>query len=189
MMEPLTEARRKELLAQLEHAQTDEEFDAIEAELGLPPDDCRWIVTTLAVVAEFFGVHEQTVKGWRAEGMPGTERAYKLTELAQWRIMKAERRGGSLGDVSERSLIRAERELNCERKRHELDAMQGKLIDKEQALADITEAFAAVRMRLEALPAEMVVAEPADVRDAKLAEWKSKIRLVLQELAAMGQAS
>lgn len=189
MTEQLTDERRQELLAQLEAAETEAEIAAIEAALGVTANDRRWMVATLSEVAAWWGVHEQTIKSWRAEGMPGAEGAWPLKLIAQWRIAKAERRGLAAGEESGQALLREKMRIDIERKQLALDDERGKLVSKEDVLADVTEAFAAVRMRLEALPAEMVIHEPAELRDSKLAEWRDKIRLVLMELAAVDSAA
>lgn len=185
-MSELMEATRQELLDRLEVAESDEEFAAIEAALGLTSIESPWLVTTLRDVAEFFGVHEATVKSWRGEGLPGVEGQYDLGEMTRWRVAKAERRGGSLGDESERELIREERRLNIKRKQRELNDLEGLLGNKVEMLAEVTELFGAVRLRLEAMPSEFAPRFPASYRDELVAMMRDGICLVLKELAAFG---
>lgn len=46
----------------------------------------RFVVPTLRDVAEFFGVQEQTVRQWnmRPGGIPGTQGAWPLDQIAKW---------------------------------------------------------------------------------------------------------
>lgn len=46
------------------------------------------VVSTLSEVATFFGVEEQTVRGWRvrSDPMPGIPGVWNLSDIAQWRI-------------------------------------------------------------------------------------------------------
>lgn len=148
----------------------------------------KWVCKTLGDVAEFFGVHVQTIHGWRSEKMPGHEGFWHLPSLVKWRLDKAEKRNGN-DDMSEseRELRRKERRLIIERRQLDLDEKRGLLISKEDSVSGMTEACAAVRLQLESLPALMVMNEPAELRDAKLSEWREKIVLTLKELEAMGQ--
>lgn len=189
MTEQLTDERRQELLARLERAETEAEISAIEAALGMTQNNTRWTVATLAEVAGVFGVHEQTIKSWRAEGMPGQEGAWPCNLIAQWRIAKAEKRGLAVGNESGQALLREKTRIDIERKQLELDEQKGLLGRKDELLADVTEAFAAVRVRLEALPSEMASGLPPEIRDATLADWRDRIRVTLKELASFGSAA
>ena len=189
MTEQLTDERRQELLAQLEGAETEAEIAAIEAALGVTANESRWMVPTLAEVAAFWSVHEQTIKSWRGEGMPGAEGAWPLNLIAQWRIAKAERRGLAAGDENSQALLREKMRIDIERKQLELDEQKGLLGRKDEMLADVTEAFATVRTRLEAIPGEMASSLPPEIRDATLADWRGRIRVTLKELAAIGLAA
>lgn len=44
----------------------------------------EWVAKSQPEVAAFFGVHRDTVKVWRGQGMPGEARHYPLDEIAQW---------------------------------------------------------------------------------------------------------
>ena len=121
--------------------------------------------------------------------MPGAEGAWPLNLIAQWRIAKAERRGLAAGDENSQALLREKMRIDIERKQLELDEQKGLLGRKDEMLADVTEAFATVRTRLEAIPGEMASSLPPEIRDATLADWRGRIRVTLKELAAIGLAA
>lgn len=93
------------LAERVKQAETDEDFQQIERELG-----SRWICETLYEVAEALGLHVQTLHGWRTEGMPGCEGFWSISEIFQWRVARAERRGGSSDDESERASEESQRQ-------------------------------------------------------------------------------
>ena len=55
----------------------------------------RWVVSTLADVGAFFGVHCDTPRTWRlgADPLPGTPGKWDLSVIAQWRARRSERSG------------------------------------------------------------------------------------------------
>lgn len=50
----------------------------------LESKDGKFYVSTAADVAQCFGVTPDTVKQWRARGMPGTPKRYVLEHVARW---------------------------------------------------------------------------------------------------------
>ena len=186
----MTDTERQELIGRLERAETSDEIAEIEAALGLANDDRdeRWLMPTLATVAEFFAVHEQTIKGWRSEGLPESDGGWNLREIVRWRIARAEKRGADT-DESSRALMREKLRLDIERRQLELNEQKGLLIRKDEALADITEVFAIMRTRAEAWPAEIASSFPPELRDSLLVDLKAKVRSFLKELAAIGLAA
>jgi hypothetical protein len=185
----LTEAKLSDLTERLERAETDEELDAIATELGATEgrDAECWLVPTLADVAEFFAVHESTVKGWRSQRMPGEPGLWNLQSIVRWRLAKAEQRGLSVDDESERSLLREKTRIDIERKRLELDEKQGRLVYRSAVESVLREGFSLTRARLQALPGEIASAVPADVRSVVLEESDVKVRLALKDLAKLSE--
>lgn len=57
-----------------------------------------WTVKTYRTIAEFFGVRNDTVRREWAAWMPGQQGKWNLSEIAQARIERAERRGRPIGD-------------------------------------------------------------------------------------------
>lgn len=148
----------------------------------------RFVVGTLAEVADFFGLASQTVREWRggSNAMPGAEGKWDLREITQWKIAKLNKHSGPEDEASERELKRQREAIRIEDARLDLAKKKGELIDRNEALADLSEACGEIATRLQALPAEMAASEAADVRDVKLAEWKEKINLTLKSLERIG---
>lgn len=44
-----------------------------------------WVLSSLALVAEFFEVPLGTVKSWRTAGMPGSPKRWDLREIIDWK--------------------------------------------------------------------------------------------------------
>jgi phage terminase Nu1 subunit (DNA packaging protein) len=90
----------------------------------------RYVARSLADVAAFFGVHTQTVKAWRAEGMPGDAGRYDLAEIARWRIATIRSGGGGDDRKAQAKLVY---EIQRARKLQiEADRLDGRLIEIER---------------------------------------------------------
>lgn len=182
----MTTLERQDLIARLERAETLDEIAEIEAALGVEAEtaaDERWLLPTLADVAQLLGVHEQTVKNWRGEGLPGEEGRWDMRAIIQWRIAKAEKRGLSIGDESERALLREKTKLDIERKRLELDEKAGKLVYRDAVHGELEEILSIVRVRLQAVPGEIAASVPSEVRGLVMEESSAKVITALKELA------
>jgi phage terminase Nu1 subunit (DNA packaging protein) len=113
---------------------------------------------TYAEVAEFFGVHEQTIKNWAKKGMPPRliSGKYDLTAIKKWAIdqgLIAEDVGGYAIKIQREKYLherakRKERELDLEIK-------TGKHIKVEDAKREIQTMVQAVKMAVLAIPHKM----------------------------------
>lgn len=179
----MTEMERTELLTKLESAETEDEVAEIERALGIDdqPQD-RWTVATLAEVAEFFSCHPQTIKSWRSEGMPGSERAWPLGEIVRWRISRAERRGSDANE-GQRALMKEKLRIEVERKKLDLAEREGLFVFRSAVEDELREMFNFIRVRLQALPGEIAASVPADVRALVMEESTAKVVTALKELA------
>ena len=138
-------------------------------------------VKSLGEVAEVFGVSREAVKNWRSgpDPMPGRAKAWPIYEIVRWRFAKMTAPKES---ADERELLEL-RKLNAEVESKEL-ALQQKaaaLVDRQAAIATITEMFNRVRQRLLAAPEELASALPQSLRSDFVVELKHKINLILKE--------
>jgi len=97
--------------------------------VGVPTS---FVVSTLADVGRFFGVALQTVKQWRTETdpMPGRPGAFDLSEIARWRIARAERGGGPKEGTTKSRLEETNLALEVQRRKVQLDRLQETLVDR-----------------------------------------------------------
>lgn len=89
-------------------------------------------VSTLAQVAAFFGVKQQSVKNWRQDRdpMPGTPGAYDLSEIARWRIRRAENNTNVPEQGSNREkLEEAKLAIDVQKRQLQYKRLAGDLVD------------------------------------------------------------
>lgn len=141
-------------------------------------------------VAEFFGVSPTAVqRDWRRQGMPGENGRYPLNEIAKWKIQRE--RDQNRPKISDEQKSLRERLDEAEVLKAEFDARlkelkvaeaEGRLIDKETAIAEIEEMFHRVRARLEQIPQELGTTIPPEIRADLIADMRHKLQLVLREM-------
>ena len=157
----------------------------------VPVPEGRWpsrYVRSKKALAEWFDCSTSIIDEWLQLGAPGkTKRGYDIWHWGRWRyVYLRERAAGRLGVPKDETKAEQER-IHTILKNHkallELQVAQGKLISKEEALADFIQMANRVRGRLEAIPAEMVSSLPPELRADFLADATHRIRLVLQEIA------
>lgn len=143
----------------------------------------RWTVRRLGEVAAFFGVQLQTVKEWRSgpDRMPGEEGAWRLDEIARWRVAKAQYTGR---DPSARSALEKEKlEINVSRDRLRLRQEGGELVSRDAAKAAVQQMFHRVRGQIEPLPEQLASSVPAAARPDYLLVARERVHLVLTEMS------
>lgn len=149
----------------------------------------------MAEVAEFFGVSPTAVqRDWRRQGMPGENGRYPLNEIAQWKIQR-ERDQNKPGISAEQKSLKErydlaeviKAEFDAEIKRIKVEELEGRLIDKETAIAEVEEMFHRIRARLEQIPQELGTTIPPEIRADLIADMRYKIQLVLREMEAWGE--
>lgn len=100
--------------------------------------DSRWVVATLEQVGKFWSVALGTVDEWRRQGMPGRSGRYDLSAIAQWfrTYRKGEPGGAESTARSPLAAARLAREIaRARREQLELERMQGKLVNVDDASA------------------------------------------------------
>ncbi len=157
-----------------------------QAERSQPVQSGRWFARTLGDVAEFFGVHLQTIHSWRQQGMPGVEGAWHLPTVTQWRLAKATK-SNETADESERASRRKIAATKAARDELRLQRETDKLVEREAVESEVREMFSIVRARLQALPGEISAGVPNEVRGIVAEESTAKITAALKELAKNGR--
>lgn len=189
---PPDESSVADLLSRLEVATDEAEILALSDALGLDLDEPaadldrdRFVVRSLADVAEFFDVALQTAKQWRSERppMPGEADAngrgrFDLAEIVRWRLAKAERQ--ETRELTEkRELEKRKLEIEIEAKQLKLDQERGRLVLRDDVAAGNRRVFAHIRARVEAIAEEMAASLTAD----QVVDMKNKIHLALRDLS------
>jgi hypothetical protein len=155
----------------------------------------KWVATSTVEVAEFFGVSDTVVrKDWKARGMPGERGCYDLSEIARWKIER-ERNLNQPKELDDERL--AERlelaevlsaEADAGMKQLKLAEAEGRMMDRDQVVAEIMEAFNIVRARIEQIPGEVVATLPPELRPDAHTDWKHKVHLALKVLESQADA-
>lgn len=147
-----------------------------------------WIVDSMALVAEFFGVGYDTIRTWGRNGMPGDRGSYDLAEIYRWRKDRDEENEEATRqrESPRRNLEMKKLEIEVASKELALRKEAKSLIDRQAASAKISQVSNAIRGRLDALPQELASSLPAQFRVEFIADAKHKVRLVCQQLSAFG---
>lgn len=114
----------------------------------------RWTVKTLGEVAEFFGLHSQTVKQWRTENppMPGKEGSWDLQLITNWRFAKLNnRRDSPLRDARDQVEIeKREAEVRALHRKEQMEL--GNILPADVYVEFCRELLGMIRVSLEELP-------------------------------------
>lgn len=141
----------------------------------------KWEVGSLGEVAEFFGLHTQTVKQWRTESppMPGREGAWPLPAIVKWRHQKL-----AQSDVRT-AKQQADLELQqvaVEQKRLELSRLKGELVELAEVEVWASAAMVETREMLMQLPQMIAASAPPEIREFARAETDRHCRDILAML-------
>lgn len=148
-----------------------------------------WIVSTLALVAEFFGVDERTVKTWRnAEGWPCKPGHYDLRAIYKW---KASRKRDPASVLDGNDDLRANiRKIELEQALEELrairlknDLAEGLLADRATIEREWLEEVEYAKTQFELIPELIAANIPPELRDLVVPEVSNKIRLILKRMS------
>lgn len=147
-------------------------------------DHQRWTATSLREVAEVFGVSYQTAREWSAAGMPQLEGGgWFVPDVIQWKNARPRERKAA----AEASVANVDEQLKQEQHRKlklANDLKEGLLVDRAAVIQEASEKFISIRLRLEAIPSEIEMSIPPEVRYEVKAEVDHKIRQALKELAS-----
>ena len=147
--------------AQVEAASTPAELAAILGAAGSSP---RWNVSTLSIVAEFFGVATSTVKGWRMESppMPGSDGSWPLDAITRWRAAKIT--GSDLVTAQKQATLEATVLANDAR-RLGLEREKGELLARDDVERWVAQALISTREVFMSQPETLAIAMPPEHRN------------------------
>lgn len=147
-----------------------------------------WIVSTLADVARFFGVHPSTVRGdWRAAGMPGRRGRYDLAEIFQWwrTTFGQPQRTENEIELSQRKL-RGDAECSEERAqklRIENSVASGRYVDADDVRREWHAGVSWVKAQIEELPDYLTMFVPKDQQQTIQQETENAVNRFLHSMA------
>lgn len=143
------------------------------------PAASRWVVRTLAEVAEFFSVATQTAKQWRTETppMPGEEGAWDLQEIVKWRHDRATA-GTSRFAKAQQELERGQ--VKLEKEKLELQLLQSSVLDREEVEEWASVVLAETRELITQLPGAVSSVCNTQDRDGVLAQADDIVRQTLE---------
>lgn len=178
------EASLKELLSE---AETDDDLTAVEELIaenetknGKPAASGRWVVSTMAELAEAMGFATQTVYQWRADPtMPGELGAFSVPDVVQWRLAKA--KGGDLAIAKKEQDLELGK-VELESKRMELAKERGELLDSGDVERWAATALIEAREMVMALPEMLATSSPPELREFVRTEADRHCRDVLKAL-------
>jgi hypothetical protein len=139
----------------------------------------------LADFALQVGVSKRTLEDYFARGCPRGS----VAEVQQWRADNLAKRAvvpppGETAGPSLADLQRAKCAEEVRAKRLKNDLAEGQLLRRDAADRVLAELCLRVKARLEALPDELEMLLPADVRSVVKRDIDDKLRLVLKEMSA-----
>lgn len=162
------------------------------------PGSRPWIVTTLAAVAEFFGVSPETVKDWREKGMPGIAGGpghlgrYDLAEILQWRDANiggtgrndARIRNESRAEADRRKAWAAARSAELGLRREEREVVEADTIARYYLRLQGT-----ARGLFEQIPDRLLAALPQTATAADKRRFRDTAEKAIGDICASMQAS
>ena len=151
-------------------------------------------VGTLEEVAHAFGVTSNTVKqSGRPQGMPGKSGAYKLTEIAHWRLTYLDEKegGGRSASVSpDRDLARRLKEaevekveIDVESRRIKLEQVRGEVIDRNSVVSTQSKLIRALQEHFLTSPEDFAPELPPDQSVQIIERWRENIARGLKRFA------
>ena len=161
---------------QIEAAQTPEELQALLSARGSSP---RWTASSLGEVAEFFGAATSTVKGWRSDGMPGSDAGWPLDAIVRWRFDRLA--NNDLTTVRKQQEI----ELNAitiDARRLELSKDRGELVELAEVELWASVALCECRSQIMSIPEAIATSAPPELRNHAREEADRTCRAALKSL-------
>ncbi len=135
----------------------------LQQNIGQPPGTEQavpWIVANLELVADFFGKARETMKEWRAKGMPGIRATatipgrYDLSEILRWKEVNIGSSGRNDGtaDVARAEADRRKAVAEAEMKELKTEEFKGQLIDLDDVVREFNHETTTTRAHLEQIP-------------------------------------
>lgn len=180
----MSESDASYLAELLASADTPEDLQAVEQLLAeqeaRQSQRPKWTATTLAEVAEFFGLALQTVKQWRTESppMPGGDGGYPMKEVVAWRLAKLQ--NNSTSDAKKLAEVESIRLVN-ERRQMENAHKRGLLIEREEIERDMSLLWSRLSARLQGIPDRISTLVPAEIKATAKQRVEQEIHVIQKE--------
>lgn len=152
----------------------------------------RFVASTLAEVAEFFGLALSTVQGWRLASppMPGEPGNYPLPEVVRWRLARVNH--NELNDEVKRAGLE-KTQVQVEQARIDLEKLKASVLDRADVELWAATALVELRESILQLPEMLAASAPEDLKSFVRAESDRHCRGALTaaarrlELAEIGK--
>jgi transcriptional regulator with XRE-family HTH domain len=141
------------------------------------------VVSTLAEVAELFGVGAQTVKSWRRDRMPGKPGAYDIGEIIRWKAARTEKHSAQAAIDRKYELQSAKLQEEVDKLRREAKVAEENTLERSVIEATIALFFVTVRDRILNTVPRLRSRMPREHEDKIAAEMSGELRLALTEVS------
>lgn len=135
-----------------------------------------WMVRSLGDVARFFGVHPDTVKGWRRVGMPGKTAAWDLAEIVAWRNGKV--KSESKAESAQAALAR----VRAQREQFLLEREQGGWVEVDPVCRLLTRTVNESKVLIDQLPDQILAVLPPDLSAAQQKDLRRRMQRVIDDV-------
>lgn len=137
-------------------------------------------MSSRGLVAEFFGVSTQTIKDWKSNGMPGTAGSWNLKDIRRWQDLRREENEQAVGDkfAHVKGAILAETHRGSKLKNDETELM---LVSADGMRRVIVAWAVKLRSRIMAIPADVVLLVPGELKAAVMRTVEDLVRVALKE--------
>lgn len=133
-------------------------------------------------MAERFGVTAQTISKWLSldEFPGGVSGPWPISEVEAW-VEARGRKSQGFADKDEAQLAKLAEDIRFRRLKN--DVMERRLVDRSEFLGAVSRLVIRIKDRLQAIPEELCLELPTDLRDDIRAQWQSRIELILTEMS------
>lgn len=160
----------------IENASNPEELAAAIAAAGPSP---RWMASSLAEVGQFFGLATATIKGWRSDGMPGSDAGWPLDAIVRWRFDRLA--NNDLATEQRKATLEATQLANDAR-RLELSKERGELVELVDVERWASIALIEAREIVMSIPEKLATSAPPGLREMVRSEADLTCRAALKSL-------
>lgn len=126
------------------------------------------------------------VQRYLSDGMPGSQGCYDIEDCKEWIARNVKSQDAESGDLKEARLRAEVRKLNAEAEAKEMknEQLAGELCLIADVQQEVSACFLRIKTRLEAIPNELEMLFPAELRASLKGELAERVRLILVEMAA-----
>ena len=139
---------------------------------------------TIKELLDVFPVGYAGLRRWRDEGMPGGEGKWDLSKIIAWREQRIEERGRSGKATTNESKAELEKRLIAEKIRKEKmanDLAAGECVRSDGMRRVIVAWAVKLRSRIMAIPADVVLLVPGELKPAVMRTVEDSVRVALKE--------